>query len=77
MTREPSSGGSSKRVREWRERQRRHAIVLSVEIDHTTIEMMMEIGMLDEKGSQNRKMIARQITVFFRNALADRVREER
>nr|WP_314089379.1 hypothetical protein [uncultured Shinella sp.] len=59
------------RQRAWRRRQVRNAIVVPVEVDYPLIEMMLEAGIVDEKGSTDRKTLGRKITVYFRNALAD------
>ena len=61
----------------WRRRQVRNAIVVPVEIDHATVEMMLDAGMVDEKGSTDRKTLGRLIGLFFRNALTDAAPKQR
>lgn len=68
---------TAERQRNWRQRQARNARVVPVEIDHATIEMMLDAGMVDEKGSVDSKTLGRIIGLFFRNALTDTAPKQR
>jgi hypothetical protein len=61
--------------REWRERQKRGAAVYPVEVDGTTFDLMVRLGLLAAADATSRRIVASALEKLLQRALAALKRE--
>jgi hypothetical protein len=62
-------------TRAWRERQKRSAVVLPVEVDAEVFDLMARLGLLVAADATNRRLVASALGKLLRRALAALRRE--
>jgi hypothetical protein len=64
-------------TQEWRERQKRGAAVYPVEVDGTTFDLMVRLGLLAAADATSRRVVASALEKLLQRALAALRRELR